>query len=102
MTYEEAEKYLAQNRNKIDDNFTDYKLMVPIIASNTAETRKKERMFEEVIEKGVNDDTVLRNSGGINSDLNVFFICQGPNGLLASMPFSDYLEMISQKERHAH
>jgi len=98
MTYQEAERYIEQNRDKINDKVSEYKFMGLVTASNTAETREKERIFKEVFEKGVDNNIVLRDSGGINSDLNVFFIGQSTNGGLGTMLFSDYLRAISQRE----
>jgi hypothetical protein len=97
MKYEEAEKYIEHNRNRIDYNLADYKYMVPIIASNTAETRAKEMRFKGAMERGISDDAVLRNSSGVYSDLNVFLVYESLNGLLGTIPFSDYLEIISQR-----
>jgi hypothetical protein len=70
--------------------------MVPIIASNTAETRAKEFGFKGTTENNINNDDALRISSGVCFDLNVFLVYESLDGALGTIPFGDYLEFISQ------
>ena len=97
MTYDEAQEYIRANKSKINDEVSGYKFLGLVTATNTADTRRKEQIFKEVQHKGTDNKAELRLSGELNSDLNVFFVGQLPNGNPVVLAFSDYLQAISEK-----
>ena len=92
MTYFECEKFIAKNKHRIRPNNDDFKFLALTIATNTTNTKRHEQIFEETAIKGISNDVVLKRSGELNSDLNVFLVYQYRVHWRV-IPFNEYLEI---------
>ena len=105
MTYDECEKYIDDNRDKVKDQVyfgtAIFQYFGLLIAPDTFQIERIENIYNrcaptgKVADNGLSNKEALIEAGELESDLTVF-IMGTMNGNFVYRHFSEYLQAVSQ------